>query len=85
MDRCLGRGHRRGQLTDDAELVMELVSDVVVRNGEADRLRNGMPSGVFDREEEPIAQKGKESKRRMIGAVVTSFGGRGAGNVTASI
>lgn len=43
-------------------LALELVFDVVLRKGEADRLRNGMPSGVFDREEEPIAPKGKESE-----------------------
>lgn len=43
-------------------LVVELVFDAVVRNGDADKLRNGMPIGVFDREGGPIAPKGKEDE-----------------------
>lgn len=37
-------------------LLIELAADVL-RNGEADRLRSGMPSGVFDLEGGPISLK----------------------------
>lgn len=53
-------------------LVLELI-DAVVRNGDADKLRNGIPSGVFDREEEPIVPKGKERGERTE---VVGGGGR---------
>lgn len=52
-------------------LVLELVFDAVVRNGDADKLRNGMPIGVFDREGGPIAPKGKENE---VGVVGDGFG-----------
>lgn len=38
-------------------LLFELVLDDVLRNGEADRLRNGMPSGVLDLEGGPISER----------------------------
>lgn len=42
--------------------MLELVFDVLVRNGDADKLRNGMPIGVFDREGGPIAAKVKKGE-----------------------
>lgn len=61
-------------------LVVELVSDAAVRNGDADKLRNGMPIGVFDREGGPIAPKGKESEwevRWWLVVVVMALGTNG--------
>lgn len=59
-------------------LVVELVFEAVVRNGDADKLRNGMPIGVFDREGGPIAPKGKESE--WGGEVVVVVVGDGFGH-----
>lgn len=50
----------RHHLTEDVvlgTLLFELVLDDVLRNGEADRLRNGMPSGVLDLEGGPISER----------------------------